>query len=103
MENLYGVIVTLITVIGGSTAFSYYERRANRRHKDDEYIRVDYSKRIAKLESLLLTAGKEKDDLRALVLSLTSQVAELRVKVEFLTDENGKLTRAKRKKQILND
>jgi hypothetical protein len=46
---------------------------------------------------------KEKDDLRALVLTLTREVAELRVKVEFLTDENGKLTRATKKKQILND
>ena len=41
--------------------------------------------RIAKLEALLSDSSKEKDDLRILVLKLTAEVAELRIKVEFLT------------------
>jgi predicted nuclease with TOPRIM domain len=40
---------------------------------------------------LLEESAKEKDDLRSLILKLTSEVAELRTKVEFLSNENIKL------------
>jgi DNA repair exonuclease SbcCD ATPase subunit len=45
--------------------------------------RAELAKVQAKLEALLESAGREKDDLRKLVLELTREVAELRVKVEF--------------------
>ena len=59
---------------------------------------------IAKLEGLLQAAGKEKDDLRMMILDLTKQVAALSVKVEFLTKENEKLskTSTKSEKKQLN-
>jgi predicted nuclease with TOPRIM domain len=62
-----------------------------RREQDDDFIRHDCKDRISKLEALLEASSKEKDDLRNLVLKLTSEVAELRVKVDFLTQENTKL------------
>jgi predicted nuclease with TOPRIM domain len=62
-----------------------------RREQDDDFIRHDCKDRISKLEALLEASSKEKDDLRNLVLKLTSEVAELRVKVEFLSSENTKL------------
>jgi predicted nuclease with TOPRIM domain len=61
------------------------------RERDDDFIRHDCKDRISKLEALLEASAKEKDDLRNLVLKLTSEVAELRVKVEYLTSENAKL------------
>ena len=90
-SNMWSVLITAITVLGGTSAFRYYEKRAMHRERDDDFIRHDCKDRISKLEALLETSSKEKDDLRGLVLKLTSEVAELRVKVEYLTQENSKL------------
>jgi peptidoglycan hydrolase CwlO-like protein len=102
MENMYSVLITAITVLGGTTAFRFYEKRAMRKERDDEFIRHDCKDRITKLEALLSAASKEKDDLRNMVLALTKEVAALSVKVEFLTKENDKLEKAlpKTKKQL---
>jgi len=83
---MWSVFITAITVLGGSQAFRYYEKRATNRERDDDFIRHDCKDRISKLEALLEAAGKEKDELRSLVLRLTAEVAELRVKVEFLNN-----------------
>jgi hypothetical protein len=105
MENMYSVIITAITVLGGTGAWRYYEKRALNKERDDEFIRHDCKDRISKLEGLLESASKEKDDLRMMVLNLTKEVAALSVKVEFLTKENDKLEKSipKRKKTLLND
>ncbi len=103
MENIYSVLITAITVLGGASAFRYYEKRAQRKERDEEFIRHDCKDRIAKLEALLVQAGKEKDELRNMVLALTKEVAALSVKVEFLTKENDELNKkAKPKKSVLN-
>jgi len=104
MENIYSVLITAITVLGGAGAWRYYEKRAIRKEKDEEFIRHDCRDRIAKLEALLASSSQEKDEMRNLIIQLTAQVAELRVKVEFLSAENEKLEKSrKRKKTILND
>ena len=102
MENMYSVIITAITVLGGTGAWRYYEKRALNKERDDEFIRHDCKDRISKLEGLLEAAAREKDDLRSMVLELTREVAALGVKVEFLTKENDKLEKAlpKTKRQI---
>jgi len=102
MENLYSVLITAISVLGGTTAFRFYEKRAMRKERDDEFIRHDCKDRISKLEALLESSSKEKDDLRNMVLALTKEVAALSVKVEFLTKENDKLEKAlpKTRKQL---
>lgn len=97
MENIYSVLITAVTVLGGTGAWRFYERRANRKERDDEFIRHDCKDRIAKLEALLEAAGKEKDTLRMMILDLTKHVAELSVKVEFLTKENEKLAKTSKK------
>ena len=104
MENVYSVLITAITVLGGTGAWRYYEKRALNKDRDDEFIRHDCKDRISKLEALLELAGREKDELRMMVLELTKEVAALGVKVEYLTKENDKLEKAipKTKKQILN-
>jgi len=83
-DNIFSVIITAIATLGGTQAFRYYEKRATRKERDEEFIRHDCKDRIAKLEALLVEASKEKDDLRKLVLKLTAEVAELRTKVDFL-------------------
>ena len=102
MENMYSVLITAITVLGGTGAWRYYEKRALNKERDEEFIRHDCKDRISKLEGLLEAAAKEKDELRMMVLNLTREVAALSVKVEFLTKENDKLEKAlpKTKKQL---
>jgi predicted RNase H-like nuclease (RuvC/YqgF family) len=102
MENMYSVLITAITVLGGTTAFRFYEKRAMRKERDEEFIRHDCKDRISKLEGLLEAAAKEKDELRNMVLALTKEVAALSVKVEYLTKENEELHKKARpiKKQL---
>jgi phage shock protein A len=101
MENMYSVIITAITVLGGTGAWRYYEKRALNKERDDEFIRHDCKDRISKLEGLLESASKEKDDLRMMVLNLTKEVAALSVKVEYLTKENEELNKKTRSKKTL--
>jgi hypothetical protein len=91
MENAYTVLITAITVLGGTGAWRFYEKRALHKERDDDFIRNDCKDRISKLEGLLESASKEKDDLRQMVLTLTREVAALTVKVEYLTKENETL------------
>ncbi len=103
MENVYSVLITAVTVLGGASAFRFYEKRAQRRERDDEFIRHDCKDRIAKLEALLAQSSKEKDEMRNMILDLTKQVAALSVKVEYLTKENEELSKkTKSKKTLLN-
>ena len=90
-SNLWTVLLTAITILGSTSAFRYYERRALHKERDDDFIRHDCKDRISKLEALLEESSREKDELRNLILKLTSEVAELRTKVEFLSNENTKL------------
>lgn len=61
------------------------------KERDEDFIRHDCRDRIAKLEALLAEAGREKDDLRKMILDLTGKVAELKVTVDFLRQENDDL------------
>jgi septal ring factor EnvC (AmiA/AmiB activator) len=96
MENIYSVLITAVTVLGGTGAFRYYEKRAQKKEKDDEFIKHDCKDRISKLEALLSESSKEKDSLRDMILALTKEVAALSVKVEYLTKENDKLSKGKK-------
>jgi len=89
-DNIYTVLMTAITVLGSAAAFRFYEKKSMRKERDEEFIRHDCKDRISKLEALLTESSKEKDELRDLVLHLTSQVAELRTKVEFLQARKSK-------------
>ena len=101
-NNIYSVLITAITVLGGTAAWRFYEKKADNRQRDEEFIRHDCRDRISKLEALLVQSAKEKDELRTMVLDLTKQVAELRVTVEFLRAENTELEKQTRatKRQI---
>jgi septal ring factor EnvC (AmiA/AmiB activator) len=96
-DNIYTVLMTAITVLGSAAAFRFYEKKAMHRERDEDFIRHDCKDRIAKLEALLVTSAREKDELRTMVLSLTKEVAALTVKVEYLTAENAKLEKSLKK------
>jgi phage shock protein A len=96
MENIYSVLITAVTILGGGGAWRYYERRAMHKEKDEDFIRHDCKDRISKLEALLEQSASEKDELRTMVLNLTREVAALTVKVEYLTKENEDLVKRRR-------
>jgi septal ring factor EnvC (AmiA/AmiB activator) len=86
MDNIWSVLITAITVLGGTSAFRFYEKRTMRKERDDDFIRHDCKDRIAKLEALLERSSKEKDEMRAQILELVAEVAQLRTEIKYLTD-----------------
>lgn len=90
-NSLYTVLITVITVLGSASAWRYYEKRAMRKERSEDFMKDDCRERISKLEQLLEKSSTEKDDMRSKILDLTREVAELRVKVEFLEDKNKEL------------
>ena len=89
MENIYSVIITALTVLTGTGAWRYYEKRAQKREESENFMRNDCRTRIAKLEALLQKSSDEKDEMRAIIINLTAQVARLETEVKYLM-ENGK-------------
>ena len=86
MDNVWSVLITTITVLGGTSAFRFYEKRSMRKERDEEFIRHDCKDRIAKLEALLSQSSKEKDEMRAQILELVAEVAQLRTEIKYLTE-----------------
>jgi hypothetical protein len=87
MDNIWSVLITTITVLSGTSAFRYYEKRAIRKERDDEFIRHDCKDRISKLEALLEKSSQEKDEMRQQILDLVAEVASLRTEIKYLTDK----------------
>ena len=99
-DSVWTVLITVITVLGSASAWRFYEKRAMRKERDEEFIRHDCRDRIAKLEALLQESSREKDDMRSTILLLTEKVSALTVKVEFLQKENSELLDEMRKRAI---
>jgi hypothetical protein len=74
-------------MLGSASAWRFYEKRALKKEKDEYFIKTDCRDRIGKLEALLESSSREKDEMRQTILKLTEQVSALTVKVEFL--QNG--------------
>jgi uncharacterized coiled-coil protein SlyX len=87
-NNIWSVLITVITVLGSATAFRFYEKRSIRKERDEDFIRHDCKDRIAKLEALLAASSKEKDEMRKQILDLVGEVAALRTELKYLTDKN---------------
>lgn len=88
--NVYTVLMTAITTLGGAAAWRFYEKRAQKKEEDERFIRHDCQSRISKLEALLQKSSEEKDELRAQILVLTAEVAKLQTEIKFLLDGKGK-------------
>ena len=97
LEGIYALIIAIITALGGTAAWRFYDNRARQkareRSKYNDILRSDYRDRIESLESKLKESNDEKDYLWEQLLELNGQVAELNVKVKFLEDENERLMR----------
>lgn len=89
--SIWTVLITSVSVLGSASAWRYWEKRAMRKEKDEDFVKNECRDRIIKLEALLSDSSKEKDEMRQLILQLTEKVAALTVKVEFLQKENTEL------------
>jgi hypothetical protein len=89
MENIYSVLITAITILGGTTAFRFYEKRAIKKERDEDFIKHDCKDRITKLEALLERSSQEKDEMRKQILDLVAEVASLRTEIKYLTDKRA--------------
>ena len=85
------MIVTIVTVLGSTSAWKFYEKRVDAKKDEDNFIKQDCRERITKLEVLLKESSSEKDKMRETILGLTEKVSALSVKVEFLQKENIEL------------
>jgi hypothetical protein len=99
-NSIFTVLVTMVTVLGSASAWRYWEKRAIKKEKDDDFVKNDCRDRILKLEALLEDSSREKSQMRDLILVLTEKVAALSVKVEFLQKENTELHTIINKTQI---
>lgn len=52
-ESIYAVIITLVTVLGSAGAWRYYEKRAQERKEDEDYIKDDCAKRIDRFRTII--------------------------------------------------
>lgn len=84
MENIYTVLITMITTLGGAGMWRYFDKKSQVKQENQRWLQNDCASRIAKLELLLQQSAEEKDELRNMVLKLSVQVAELTTKIAYL-------------------
>jgi hypothetical protein len=88
VENIYTVLITIVSTLGGVNAWRYFEKRASHKEDDERFIRNDCQSRIAKLELLLEQSAVEKDEMRAQILKLVEEVSALRVEIKYLEQKS---------------
>lgn len=86
-QNVWTVFVTAITVLGSTQAWNFYSKKLEKKKEEELVYRYDCKERISKLEYLLEESSKEKEEMRKVILELSTQVAELRTKIEYLERE----------------
>lgn len=96
--NLYTIVITLITVLGGAGAWKYYERRlelSRQKEKEEEaqihLFRDDLRERVAVLESKLEDSTRREVTLLEEIRKLSETVAAMKVEIEYLRRENAML------------
>lgn len=97
-DSLVTIVITLFTVLGSAGAWKYYESKLKLKHKINErhteehvLFREDLRERIARLEKKIAEKDKEKDELQKQIRELTAQLAEYKVRLEYLEKENKRL------------
>lgn len=89
MENFYTVLITLVTVLGSAGAWRFYEKKLDKKRADENEYKYECRSRIEKLEWLLAESAKEKEEMRKTILSLSTELAALRTKIDLMEKERG--------------
>jgi predicted nuclease with TOPRIM domain len=97
-ENLYTVLITLITVAGSAGAWRFYESKLKLNNKlrdinarEGVLFREDLRERVSALESKLEEKEREKEELQNQISDLKSELAQYKVRLEYLEMENNSL------------
>jgi peptidoglycan hydrolase CwlO-like protein len=94
-ENIVHILIALISALGSVGAWRFYEtklrlksnKEGNPQQANENFIQ-DLQSRVNKLEALLIESSEEKDEMRDIITKLSSEMAALQVKIEYLEDEN---------------
>lgn len=91
-------IITIVTVLGSAGAWQFYQSRMKLRHeerKEDKgeqtLFRDDLRERVAVLEQKLEEAYAEKEKTQQRLAVVMTELAEYKVRLEFLEKENDRL------------
>ena len=91
-------IITIVTVLGSAGAWQFYQSRMKLRHeerKEDKgeqtLFRDDLRERVAVLEQKLEEAYAEKEKTQQRLATVMTELAEYKVRLEFLEKENDRL------------
>ena len=91
-------IITIVTVLGSAGAWQFYQSRLKIRHQERQedkgeqtLFRDDLRERVAILEDKLEQAYKEKNEVSERLAVVMTELAEYKVRLEFLEKENDRL------------
>jgi hypothetical protein len=98
MENYTTIIITAVTVLGSTGAWTYYQNRLKLKYdskkedkSDQNLFRDDLRERVAVLESRLEQERSAKEKTTEEVIELRTKLTEYKVRLEFLEKENERL------------
>ena len=87
-SNITSIIITVVSVLGATGAWKFYEllvKQKREREKEDRsektIYRDDLKFRVDKLE-------KGKDECMTSLITINSELAALRIKLEYIEEEN---------------
>lgn len=98
MDQLTQIFITVATVLTSAGAWQFYQDRLRvktAKHKaqkyDENLYRDDLRDRVAQLEQKLEDAYRERDSVSEKLGAVMAELAEFRVRVEYLEQENKRL------------
>jgi hypothetical protein len=98
MENYTTIIITTVTVLGSTGAWTYYQNRLKLKYdskkedkSDQNLFRDDLRERVAVLESKLESERSAKEKTTEEVIELRTKLTEYKIRLEFLEKENERL------------
>ena len=91
-------IITIVTVLGSAGAWQFYQSRLKIKHQERQedkgeqtLFRDDLRERVAILEEKLEQAYEEKNAVSDRLAMVMTELAEYKVRLEFLEKENDRL------------
>lgn len=91
-------IITIVTVLGSAGAWQFYQSRLKIKHQERQedkgeqtLFRDDLRERVAILEEKLEQAYEEKNAVSERLAMVMTELAEYKVRLEFLEKENDRL------------
>lgn len=92
------ILLTALAVFTSAGAWQFYQNRLKLKHDERQedkseqtLFRDDLRERVAKLEQLLDQAAKEKEATAKKLTDVLQELAEYKVRLEFLEKENERL------------